>query len=427
MNGKSQRHAFSKIRIYPVMHPDQELPPSQRIKGSSFVFLCSAGLLGRLSYEMLRSPITSLYAKHIGAPTAVIGLLVAAVTITGIFVKFPSGALSDIFGFRRLMLSGLLVKASAPFLYLVVSSWPWLLVVRFYHGLSTALYAPAASASVAKLYPEQRGRRLGIYGAAENTGVVLGPVLGAAVLGWSDFSTAFLVSGIIGMVALLAILPVTRDVPSGKEQETPAQILYDLKAGPAQIVGNRDIRLISLMEGTLYSGVGSLQAYLPLYALTIHLSVAQIGLLFGAQGVASILWRPFAGAAADRFGRRPFIVAGVLVAAVVLAVIPYQGTFVHLLILAGIFGLGTGTVTPSTTAAIGDLVKQGEFGAAMGVFGSLWDIGHAAGPLIAGLLIAGLGYRPAFLIMALLILTALAVFFAGAKPLNGTQPQQPAA
>lgn len=382
---------------------------------SNFFLLCSVGFLGRLSYEMLRSPITSLYAKHIGAPTAVIGLLVAAVTITGIFVKFPSGALSDLFGFRRLMLSGLLVKASAPFLYLLAQSWPWLLAVRFYHGLSTALYAPAASASVAKLYPTQRGRRLGMYGAAENAGVVLGPVLGAAVLGWSSFNIAFLVSGTIGIVALLAILPFAENAPPAKEQQSPSQIFHDLKTGLREILGNRDIRLVSLMEGTLYSGVGTLQAYLPIYALTVHISIARIGLLFGVQGVASILWRPFAGAAADRFGRRPFIIGGVLLSATVLAVVPYQTTFVHLLILTGIFGVGTGTVTPATTATIGDLVKQGEFGAAMGVFGSLWDIGHASGPLIAGILIASLGYRIAFLIMALIVLTALAIYLLGTR------------
>ncbi len=390
---------------------------------SNFFLLCSVGFLGRLSYEMLRSPITSLYAKHIGAPTAVIGLLVAAVTVTGIFVKFPSGALSDLFGFRRLMLSGLMVKASAPFLYLLVQSWPWLLAVRFYHGFSTALYAPAASASVAKLYPEQRGRRLGIYGAAENSGVVLGPVLGAAVLGWSTFNIAFLVSGVIGIVALLTILPISKDVPATKEHETPAQILHDLSVGLREIIGNRDIRLVSLMEGTLYSGVGTLQAYLPLYALTIHVSVARIGLLFGVQGIASILWRPFAGAAADRYGRRPFIIGGVLLSAIVLAIIPYQTTFFHLLVLTCIFGLGTGTVTPSTTAAIGDLVKQGEYGAAMGVFGSLWDIGHASGPLIAGILIASLGYRIAFLIIALIILTSLAIYLLGTRSTHTPQVQ----
>lgn len=130
------------------------------VSARSFVLLCGAGFLGRLSYEMVRSPLTSLYAKHLGAPVQVIGLLVAAVTITGIFVKFPAGGLADIFGFRRLMLAGLWVKASAPFLYLATGNWLQLLGVRFYHGFSTALYAPAASVLVAKAYPKQRGSRL---------------------------------------------------------------------------------------------------------------------------------------------------------------------------------------------------------------------------------------------------------------------------
>jgi hypothetical protein len=94
------------------------------IRVSPFVPLCGMGFLGQLSYEMIRTPITSLYAKQIGAPTEIIGLLVAAVTITGIFVKFPSGGLANLFGFRRLMQSGLVVKAVKPFLYLVVGSWP---------------------------------------------------------------------------------------------------------------------------------------------------------------------------------------------------------------------------------------------------------------------------------------------------------------
>lgn len=93
-----------------------------------------------------------------------------------------------------------------------------------------------------------------------------------------------------------------------------------------------------------------------------------------------------------------------------LAAIPYVGSFWPLLWISIALGLGTGMVTPSTTAMIGDLVKRGDFGAAMGVFGSLWDTGHAAGPLIAGFLIAALGYRSAFLIIAVAIATALAVF-----------------
>jgi len=382
---------------------------------SPFVLLCGAGFLGRLSYEMVRSPLTSLYAAHLGAPTQVIGLLVAAVTITGIVVKFPAGSLADLFGFRRLMLAGLWVKASAPFLYLVVGSWPQLLGVRFYHGLSTALYAPAASAQVAKAYPQHRGSRLGIYSAAENAGVVLGPVVGAAILAWENFPAAFLVSGVIGIAALLAILPFPKDAPVDSPDRNLRKILRTLGHGLRQIIGDRAIRLASLMEATLYAGVGTLQAYLPLYALSVHIPVAQIGLLFGAQGVASIVLRPLMGAAADRFGCRPFIVAGVALCAAVLIVIPYVASFLPLLGLSIAFGLGTGMVTPSTTAMIGDLVKRGDFGAAMGVFGSLWDIGHAAGPLVAGFLIVALGYRSAFLVIAAVIVCALAIFIVGGR------------
>lgn len=376
------------------------------MNGLTFASLCGAGLLGRLGYEMIRSPVTALFARHLGAPTASIGLLVAAVTITGIVVKLPAGSLADLFGFRQLMLAGLIVKATAPFLYLFVSAWPVLLLVRFYHGLSTALYAPAASALVAARYPDQRGRRLGIYGAAENVGVVLGPVLGALVLAHGGFTPAFLLAGGIGIAALLAILPLPRDAPAGQGKP----VWRDAVAGIRQILGNRDIRLVSLVEGTLYAGVGTLQAYLPLYAVSVGIPVAAVGVLFAGQAVASVVGRPLLGALADRIGRQPPIVAGVLVASGTLTAIPHVAGFWPLLALGTAFGLGTALVTPATTATIGDLTRDGAFGAAMGVFGSLWDVGHASGPLLAGLLVGTIGYGPSFAVVAACMLAALAIF-----------------
>ena len=391
------------------------MPPLGGNPAWLFLLLCGAGFWGRLSYEMIRSPLTSLYAKHLGAPTAVIGLLVAAVTITGIFVKLPAGSLADQFGFRRLMLAGKLVTAVGPFLYPLVHFWPQLLAVRFFHGLSTATYAPAASALVAKRYPLQRGRWLGFYGAAENSGVILGPVVGAAALAHLGFVAAFLVSGSIGILALLMILPFPRDVPAHDGHRSPGEVLRVASQGVRQIIGDPAIRLVSLMEATLYIGVGTLQAYLPLYALDQHIPILEIGLLFGGQGVASILFRPVFGAASDRFGRRLFIVAGAGLCAAVLVAIPHMGQFLPLLGLSTLFGLGTAMVTPTTTAMIGDLVRGRDFGAAMGVFGSLWDTGHAFGPLAAGFLIAALGYRSGFLIIAGIIVSALVVFICGGR------------
>lgn len=402
---------------------DEWTAPTRRF--SPFFALCSVGFLGRLSYEMMRTPITPLYATHLGAPVELIGLIVAAVTIIGIVVKLPAGALSDLFGFRRLMMVGALVKATGPFLYLFALSWPVLLVVRFYHGLATAIYAPPASALVAKVYPNERGYRLGLYNAAENAGVVLGPVLGGGVLALTaaNFDLAFIIAGVIGILALLAMLGVPRDkftsapaVPQSGERPQLGKALRSLGAGVREIIADPQIRLVSLVEAMLWMGIGSVQAYLPIYALTIHLSTWEIGVLAGAQGIASVGSRPIMGRRSDRLNsRKPLVIVGSLLCIGTLIAIPYATSFLVLLGLSIVFGLGTGIVTPSTMAMIGDLVTKGNYGSAMGVFGSLWDAGHAGGPVIFGFLLVALGYRTSWLIMALVMAAALLVFLFGTK------------
>lgn len=400
---------------------DEWRTPSRRL--SPFRLLSLVGFLGRLSYEMLRTPITPLYARALGAPTQLIGFIVAAVTITGIFVKMPSGALSDLFGVRRMMTLGAIVKGTGPFLYLAVVTWPQLLVIRLYHGLATALYAPPASALVAKIYPDQRGQRLGTYGAFENAGVVGGPILGGIVLAALGFPLTFVVSGAIGLVALLVMtrLPHDRYTTSDQKPE-PGRLGHALRKvghGVQEIVSDPAIRLVSLVEAVLWMGTGSLQAYLPLYAVGHGIPIWQVGLLAGGQGVASVFSRPVLGRQSDRVGRRWLIVAGVLLSVAAIISIPYVSSFGSLLPLAILFGLGTGAVTPSTTALIGDLVRRGNYGSAMGVFGSLWDVGHASGPIVFGFLLVALGYRTAWLLLGLAMLAALLLFLVGSRKVSG--------
>jgi predicted MFS family arabinose efflux permease len=46
----------------------------------------------------------------------------------------------------------------------------------------------------------------------------------------------------------------------------------------------------------------------------------------------------------------------------------------------------------------------------MGTFGTIFDVGHAAGPIITGLLLARMGYLPAFWIMAVVPLASIPIF-----------------
>jgi len=85
-------------------------------------------------------------------------------------------------------------------------------------------------------------------------------------------------------------------------------------------------------------------------------------------------------------------------------------SFFTLLVLSCLLGLGVALVTPSTTALVADLVKAGRMGSAMGVFGTIWDSGEASGPILAGFLIASIGYFNGFLIISGLMVVAAVIF-----------------
>ena len=82
-----------------------------------------------------------------------------------------------------------------------------------------------------------------------------------------------------------------------------------------------------------------------------------------------------------------------------------------LLLLSAGFGFGEAVVSSSSSALVADSSEFKTLGAGMGMQGTIGDIGHASGPLLAGILIARLNYANAFAIIAGLQLVAAAVFW----------------
>src|SRR6476646_7702678 len=85
----------------------------------SFILLCTVGVFCFISYNMVRMPVLSLFAESLGASPERVGLIVSVSTLTGVFLKLPSGALSDIYGRRFLLQIGVVAFGLPPFLY------PW--------------------------------------------------------------------------------------------------------------------------------------------------------------------------------------------------------------------------------------------------------------------------------------------------------------
>jgi MFS family permease len=392
---------------------------------SPFAALCTVGFFARLSYALARSPVLPLFALYLGAGPEAIGFAVGVSTVTGIFFKLPSGALSDVIGRRRTMLIGLVVFAVLPFAYLFVNNYQALIAVRFIHGLATAIYGPVSMAVVADVAGARRGELLSWFSSVTIIGNLLGAPLGGFILNTApgtagpatgDFHIAYLVSGFAGVMALVLALGVLKNERKPEKHQSLKEAHGRFVSGIKEVASDRRVIITSNMEGLQNMTVGALEAFLPIYAVTVAgLDAFQAGLLWGVQVVATIIAKPVMGRISDRYGRKPLISAGMFLCAVSFASIPLLGNFYFLGLAALAFGLGEALVTSSSAALIVDVCKEKHFGAAMGTFGTIFDIGHAAGPLLAGLLIARFDYLVTFWSMAAVLLAAIPLFMATVK------------
>lgn len=234
--------------------------------------------------------------------------------------------------------------------------------------------------------------------------------------------------GVLGIITLLAVLflpePPVPPVPEAKDPSPTESRWKKFRSGIMEVLSNPPLVIASGLEAIMYVGYGAFLGFIPIYAKAASLNDTQIGIVFGAQLTTAMMAKPLAGWSSDRVGRKPVIIIGLLVCAGALPIIFRGESFQFLIISSALLGLGVASVTPVTTALVADLVKAGRMGSAMGVFGTIWDIGESAGPIVAGFLIARMSYGRSFDIIALLLVTAALVFaFAVTDPEKRRQRQ----
>jgi len=384
-----------------------------------FTSLCTVGFLARFSYALVRNPMLPLFALFLGAGPEAVGLAVGISTVTGILFKLPAGALSDVVGRRRTMLAGLVVFGLMPFAYFFIDSYRALIVVRFLHGLATAIYGPVAMAVVAEVAGSRRGELLSWFSSVGIIGTLLGAPVGGLVLDvntsggpvlW-QFRMVFALSAASGMAALLlGLKTLGHDAPSETERAAGSG-LQRFRQGIAEVLSDRRLVTASAVEGVQNMGMGALEAFLPIYAVTVvGLSEFQAGLLWGVQIFVTMLSKPLLGKMSDSRGRRGLIVAGLILCGGALGAIPFLHAFLSLLAACLVFGMGEALVTSSSSALVADMCRDRRFGSAMGAFGTIFDVGHASGPICAGLLIGWGGYQVSFPLLAVCIFLSIPVF-----------------
>lgn len=369
---------------------------------SFFILIALTGGLAILSSTLSKTPVLPLFAQALNASPSEIGWIVIASTLPGILISFPAGALSDFLGRRRVLLASLVVFASAPFLYLLVSEIWQLMAVRFYHGFATAIFGTVASAAIAERYTTGRAARLSTFSSVTIVGRSVAPFLGGLLISLASFDAVYIACAISGVLALATGLLLRDAAPAAAHRLK----LPDYWGSVKIVLRERRILAVSLIEAAQYLVFGAIEAFLALFAASLDIPAWQIGVILGGTLVSIVFAKPLMGKVSDKVGRKQVIIPGLLIGAVSVLLLPHAPNFIGLSALSLAFGIGFATVTSSTAALVADLTKHGSYGSSMGVLRTVMDVGQSIGPVLTGWMVGYAGYGSAFTLLAVILLFA---------------------
>jgi len=341
------------------------------------------------------APDIPAFARHFGVSTAAAASVVSAFALMRIVGALPAGRLADRLGQPAVMAVGIAIVAVSSIVAGFSGSFAELIILRGAGGFGSAMFGVSAQTLLLVSVPaEQRGRASGLFAGGFLVGGISGPALGGIIAAWS-MRAPFLIYGALLIVPAVIAAAVLREKSSRRAESAPRERrAFAEIAGALRDRAYRAAATANLADGFAAMGVRS--AIVPLFVRDIlHRSAIWTGIGFlvvAALNAGALL--P-AGRLADRFGRRPVIVSGCLVAAAGLVMLALLPGLTGYLAAMAVFGLGSGFLDVGPAAMLGDILgRQG--GTVVATYQMAGDVGTVSGPVTAGYLVDVASYGAAF-------------------------------
>jgi EmrB/QacA subfamily drug resistance transporter len=411
-----------------------ETPSKARLRG----ILAAAVLGSSLTFidgSALGVALPSIQSDLRAGPAAAQWVSNAYLLTLGALV-LPGGAAGDRYGRRRVFLIGVVLFAAASLICALAPTVETLIAGRAAQGVGAALLTPGALALIgASFPPEARGRAFGTWSGAGALFGMLGPLLGGWLVDAGDWRLIFWLNLPLAAVTVaisLRTTPESRD-PNAKRLDAVGAALataglgtltWGLTAAPDRgwgdplvlggLVGgaglsaaflasqargrgpmmpltlfrSRTFSGINLLTLLLYFALGGAMFFLPFDLIRAHgFSATMAGAAMLPFAVVMGLFSGAAGKLADRFGARPSLTIGPMLAGLGLALLalPAPGAGYVDGPLAGmtVMAIGMTLAVGPLTAAVMGAVEAGHAGVASGVNNA---VARVAGLLAVALL-----------------------------------------
>ena len=407
------------------------------------VVLTALGSLMAALDTLVVSTALSTIRVDLGASIEQLEWTVNAYNLSFAVLLMTGTALGDRFGRRNLYATGLGLFTVASVSSALAPNVGWLIASRALQGAGSALILPLGLALLSAAFPaEKRGQAIGIFSAITGLSVAAGPLVGGAVVQGLSWEWIFWVNVPIGIVAIPLVLTKMKEsfgsdtgldvrglalvtaaalgivwglvrgnsvgwgsaevigTIAGGVLLAIAFVAWELRAPePMLPMGLFKVRAFSAGNAAIFCTFGSLFG-----AVFFFAQFLQTGLGYGPLGAGLRLmpWTitfmtvaPIAGTLADKYGERPFMVAGLLLQAIgmgwIALTVGADTTYAEFVVPAVIAGIGVSMAIP---AAQNSVVGAGAFeviGKAAGTNSMMRELGGVFGIAIAVAVFAGAG------------------------------------
>ncbi|MDP1511895.1 MFS transporter [Paenibacillus ottowii] len=347
------------------------------------VVLGLVSLFTDLSSNMI-VPVLPIYLTSVlHVQVESIGIIEGIAESTASILKLFSGWITDrTRKYKFLMLIGYgLSNLTKPF-FALSASWGQVLLIRFSDRFGKGIRTSPRDALVAdSTTKEERGKAFGFRRAMDALGAALGPLVAFGVLAifTNNYRLVFWLSVIPGLIAVVLILFFLKEKEShgiGKQARLPQIGFRNL---------NRRFVWFSLIS-TLFTVGNFSDAFLALRAQDAGMLPSLIPLAFFTFNLSSSIFSMPVGMLSDRIGRRPVLISGFVIFALIYFGFGIAKNVTWIWILFILYGLYYAFTEGIQKAYIADIVPEGQRGIAMGTYNAMTGIAALPASILAGFL-----------------------------------------
>jgi MFS family permease len=342
---------------------------------------------------LLVSVLPIHFARGLGLSAYVLGWAFALQYVGDNAFRVPAGWMIDRWGYRMPMAGGLATSFAGVAALAWLDGGGWMLLGCFLLGAGTSPLWPCVVAGATGESGETAsGRAMSAIYIASFVGTGAGPVAINYIAAGDALRAPFLVCLALSAAALaVGLLLPGRAVVPRKEASESAGLLSTL----------RDVRGGAVLFPAMFLqtlALGLLTPVVTLYAREdLGLRPSEFSLLLIVGGGASLLLILLVGRLSDTFGTRPFLLAGIPLAAAATAAFAFAQNRTQLFLAVIAVAIGYALLIPAWNAHLARVVPRERRGAAWGAFLAIEGSGFVAGPIVSGWMWENASHRAPFL------------------------------